>query len=493
MREHAPALIVLIPLSLSLLAPLFARISKELGRIIMILGLAASTYFSFVVLFQVLETGNWHYYFGNWQPPWGIEYVLDTLNSAIALMISFIATVVAVYSKEFLKNDGWLRNGAFNSLYGLVVTGLLGMVVTGDAFNLYVFLEISSLSAYALIAMGGQRGTLAALRYLLIGTVGASFYLLGVGYLYAITGTLNMADMSVRLRPLMDSPAVLLAVVLMFVGMGIKMGLFPLHFWLPDAYTYAFPPAIAFISGTMTKVSAYVLFRFYDYIFIGNSVYVVKALEVAGVLAGIGIIIGSIMAIAQKDFRRMLAYSSVAQIGYIIIGFAIGNVYALIGAMFHIVNHALMKSALFLIAGSMKLKYDEITIDKFKDIFKKMPLTMYCFLILAFSMIGIPPTAGFFSKWYLVMGALEKNLWIYIVVIVISSLLNAVYFFRIVEFAFMKEAVTELKSQLKSKLELPLTMLIPIILLSFLVLALGIFNEELVSTVLFYALPEVVN
>jgi multicomponent Na+:H+ antiporter subunit D len=189
----------------------------------------------------------------------------------------------------------------------------------------------------------------------------------------------------------------------------------------------------------------------------------------------------------------MLAYSSVAQIGYIIIGFAIGNVYALIGAMFHIVNHALMKSALFLIAGSMKLKYDEITIDKFKDIFKKMPLTMYCFLILAFSMIGIPLTAGFFSKWYLVMGALEKNLWIYIVVIVISSLLNAVYFFRIIEFAFMKEAVTELKAKLKSKLELPMTMLIPIILLSFLVLALGIFNEELVSTVLFYALPEVVN
>lgn len=493
MIEHAPALIVIIPLTISLLAPLFAKISKEMARIILVAGLAASTYFSFVVLFQVLETGNWHYYFGNWEPPWGIEYVLDTLNSAIALMISFIATVVAIYSKEFLKHDGWLKNGTFNALYGLVVTGLLGMVVTGDAFNLYVFLEISSLSAYALIAMGGQRGTFAALKYLLIGTIGASFYLLGVGYLYAITGTLNMADMAVRLGPLMDSPVVLFSIVLMFVGMGIKMGLFPLHFWLPDAYTYAFPPAIAFISGTMTKVSAYVLFRFFDYIFIGNSIFVMKALDVAGILAGVGIIVGSVMAIAQKDFRRMLAYSSIAQIGYIVVGFAIGNVYALIGAMFHIANHALMKSALFLIAGSMKLKYNEITIDKFKDIFKKMPLTMYCFLILAFSMVGLPPTAGFFSKWYLVLGALEKDLWIYIVIIVISSILNAVYFFRIIEFAFMKEAATELKSQLKSKLELPLTMLIPIIVLSLLVLFLGIFNEEVVSTVLFYALPEVVN
>lgn len=199
------------------------------------------------------------------------------------------------------------------------------------------------------------------------------------------------------------------------------------------------------------------------------------------------------MAIAQKDFRRMLAYSSVAQIGYIIIGFSIGNVYALIGALFHIANHALMKSSLFLIAGSMNLKYDKITIDVFKDIYKKMPLTMVCFLVSALSMIGIPPTAGFFSKWYLVLGALEKKLWIYIAVIIISSLLNAVYFFRIIEFAFMKEALIELKSKLKSKLELPLTMLLPIILLSGLVLVLGIFNEEIVSAVLQYALPEVMN
>ena len=459
----------------------------------MFVDLLASTMASLTVLFEVLETGSWSYNFGNWEMPWGIEYVLDTLNSAIAVLISFIASMVAIYSREFLKNENWLKNAAFYSLFGLVVTGLLGMVVTGDAFNLYVFLEISSLSAYALIAMGGQRGTVAALRYLLIGTIGASFYLLGIGYLYAITGTLNMMDLSVRLKPLMDSPAVLIAVVMMFVGMGIKMGLFPLHFWLPDAYTYAFPPAIAFISATMTKVSAYVLFRFYDYIFIGSSSFVLKALDFAGMLAAVGIIVGSVMAIAQKDFRRMLAYSSVAQIGYIVIGFAIGNVHALIGAMFHIVNHALMKGSLFLIAGSMKLKYNEVSIDKFRDIFKKLPLTMYCFLILAFSMVGIPPTAGFFSKWYLISGALEEGLWIYIVVIVISSLLNAVYFFRIIEFAFMKEALVELKSQLKSRLELPLTMLVPIIVLSILVLVLGIFNEELVSTVLFYALPEVVN
>lgn len=493
MMEHAPALIVVIPLTMATLSPFIARISREAVRVLMTLALIASTYYAFNVLTTVLETGSWHYYFGNWEPPWGIEYVLDTLNSSIALLITFIATIVSIYSWEFLKNDSWQRNGAFNTLYGLVVSGLLGMVVTGDAFNLYVFLEISSLAAYALIAMGGPRGTLAAIRYLLIGTIGATFYLLGLGYLYAVTGTLNMADMAVRVQPLINTPVVLMSVILMLLGLGIKMGLFPLHFWLPDSYTYAYPPAIAFIAGVMTKVSAYVLFRFYDYIFLGNSYFVVKALDVAGILAAIGIIVGSIMAIAQTDFRRMLAYSSVAQIGYIIVGFSIGNVYALIGAMFHIANHALMKSSLFLIAGSMNLKYNEITIDKFKDIFKKMPITMYCFLISALSMIGIPPTAGFFSKWYLVLGALEKKMWIYIAVIIISSLLNAVYFFRIIEFAFMREAVTELTSRLKSRLELPLTMLLPIIILSGLVLILGIFNEELVSTVLFYALPEVIN
>lgn len=493
MMEHAPVFVVLIPLTMAALSPLIARISRQVVRIVMTLALAASTYFAFNILTTVLKTGPWHYHFGDWEPPWGIEYVLDPLNASLALLVAFIATVVSIYSWEFLKNDNWMRNGAFNTLYGLLASGLLGMVVTGDAFNLYVFLEISSLSAYALIAMGGPRGTFAALRYLLIGTIGATLYLLGLGYIYAITGTLNMADMSARLQPLMDTPVVLLAVVMMLGGLGIKMGLFPLHFWLPDSYTFAYPPAIALIAGVMTKVSAYILFRFYYFIFLSKSFYVVKALEVAGLLAAIGIIVGSIMAIAQKDFRRMLAYSSVAQIGYIIIGFSIGNVYALIGALFHIANHALMKSSLFLIAGSVNLKYEKITIDVFRDIYKKMPLTMICFLISAFSMVGIPPTAGFFSKWYIILGALEKNMWIYIAVIIISSLLNAIYFFRIIEFAFMKEALTELKSKLKSRLELPLTMLLPIIILSSLVLVLGIFNEEVVSTILQYALPEVMN
>ena len=492
MREHAPALIVIVPLTIAMLAPLFARFSSVLARVFVAAGLFYSTWNAVVVLFHVLETGPWLYEFGGWAPPWGIAYVLDTLNSVIAVMITFISAVVVIFSREFLRHDNWLRQGAFYTLYSLLVAGLLGMVTTGDAFNLYVFLEISSLAGYALIAMGGQRGTVAALRYLMIGTIGATFYLLGIGYLYAITGTLNMMDLSVRLQPLMDTPPVMLSIVLIFVGMGIKMGLFPLHFWLPDAYTFAYPAATPFIAATMTKVSAYVMFRFYDYIFVGNSAHVLQALEVAGVLAGIGIIVGSVMAIAQRDFRRMLAYSSVAQIGYIVVGFAIGNVYAIIGAMFHIINHALMKGALFLIAGSVKLKYGQTRIEAYKDLFKKMPLTMYSFLILAFSMIGIPPTAGFFSKWYLVLGALEKQMWFFIVVIVFSSILNAVYFFRIIEFAFIREAKEELVSRLESRFELPLTMLGPILVMSLLVLVLGIFNEELVSSVLFYALPEVV-
>lgn len=487
MRDQLPALLIVIPLTVSLLAPLFAYISRELVKWTTTLGILLSNLAGIGVLLRVIEEGPWHYRFGNWEPPWGIEYVLDNLNISIAILISFISFFVAVYSRGYLAGESWMKTGVFYALYGLVTTGLLGMVITGDVFNLYVFLEVSSLSAYALIAMGGHRGTVAALKYLLIGTIGASFYLLGVGYLYAVTGTLNMADMADKLVPLMHTPPVLLAATMIFVGMGIKMGLFPMHFWLPDSYTYAYSPAIAFISGTMTKVQAYVLFRFFYYIFDANSIYIGELLNVAGVLAGIGIIAGSIMAIAQKDFRRMLAYSSVAQIGYIIVGFAIGNTYALIGAVFHILNHALMKSSLFLIAGGIKYKFDEVKIENFGEMSKKMPVSMYCYLICAFSMVGIPPTAGFFSKWYLVVGAAQEGMWIYIAIIIVSSILNAVYFFRIIEFAYLKKAVVDLKDKFKGRIELPLAMIIPILVLSLSVLMLGIFNDTVVSDVLIEA------
>lgn len=488
MREQLPALIVVVPLLAALASPFIAYFSKTLVRWLSIAAISVALISSIGSLVHALTQGTWHYHFGNWAPPWGIEYVIDPLGGAMAVLISFVSLVVAIYSGPFLKEDTWLKKGIFYSLYTLLTTGLLGMVVTGDVFNFYVFLEISSLTGYALIAAGGHRATVAAFRYLLIGTIGASFYLLGIGYLYAITGSLNMADLVEKLPPLIDSPVVLLAIVMFVVGLGTKMALFPLHGWQPDAYTYSHPAATAFIAGVMAKVPAYAVLRFFFFI-IGSATTPVKAaLEVMGWLAAVGIIAGSIMAIAQKDFRRMLAYSSVAQIGYIVVGFAVGNTLGLIGAILHIINHAIMKSCLFLVAGGVKWRTGEHTIEKYAQLCRKMPLTMGAFLIAALSMVGLPPTAGFFSKWYLVLGALEANMWPYVVIIIISSLLNAIYFFRVIENIYLKKA-SEPSEEVKGSLELPLQMLVPIVVLGLGILVIGIFNEQIVSQVLLYALP----
>lgn len=514
MKQQLPALLIVVPLLCALISPLVAYFSTRLLRGLNLAAIFASFLCAVGALLRVLTEGVWHYRFGAWAPPWGIEYVIDPLSGGMAVLISLLSLLVLFYTGPFLQEDGWLRKGIYYALYTLLTTGLLGMVVTGDVFNLYVFLEISSLAAYALIASGGGKATFAAFRYVLIGTMGASFYLLGVGFLYALTGSLNMADLAERLQPLSDSPVVLLAAIFILVGIGIKMALFPLHGWLPDAYTYAPPAAIPFISGVMTKVMAYVLLRYFFFIF-GVHGFIPAVLEVVGWLAAAGIILASVMALAQSDFRRMLAYSSVAQLGYIALGMAIGNFYGLIGAALHLLNHAVMKSCLFLAAGGVKWKTGEHMIEKYAGMSRQMPLTMGALLLAALSMVGIPPTAGFFSKWYLILGALERNLWIYAVVIILSSLLNALYFFRVLEQVYLRQADTEgqdgqemqqlrldgldkqedrrtpdRQHRLEGRgAELPYAMLIPIVILGGSIVVIGLFNETLVSALLQYMFP----
>ncbi len=501
MKEQLPALLIVVPLVTALLSPLVAYFSTRLLRGLHLTALATSFACAVGTLIHALTEGTWHYRFGDWAPPWGIEYVIDPLSGVMAVLISLISVLVLLYAGPFLAEEGWLKKGIYYALYTLLTTGLLGMVITGDVFNLYVFLEISSLAAYALIASGGYKATVAAFRYVLIGTIGASLYLLGVGYLYAVTGSLNMADLAEKLQPLLaaNSQAVLIAVLLIMVGMGIKMALFPLHGWLPDAYTYTSPAAIPFISGVMTKVMIYVLLRYCFFIFGAMNGVLPAVLEIVGWLAAAGIILASVMAIAQTDFRRMLAYSSVAQIGYIALGMAIGNYYGLIGAVLHILNHAVMKSCLFLVAGGVKWKTGEHAIAKYAEISRRMPVTMGVFLLGALSMIGIPPTAGFFSKWYLILGALDNQQWLYIVVIIVSSLLNAVYFFRVIEQAYLRKAEGEAKPEetlasveiaIKNRgPELPYVMLVPIVVLGAGILLLGVCNNVIVTNILHYALP----
>ena len=504
MKGQLPALIVVLPLTAALVTPLLGRASRRLLWPFVILVLVATHAFSVWSLVSVLARGTVHYHFGGWAPPWGIEYVIDPLAAGMASLISLVSLASAVYSAPYMRYRGWLGPSAFYCLYLLLTSGLLGIVTTGDVFNLYVFLEILSLSTYALVASGGNRGTVAAFRYLMLGTIGASFYLLGVGYLYALTGTLNMADLGARLAPLMHSGVAAVAVGLLVTGLGIKMALFPLYGWLPDAYSYAPVPVAAFIAATGGKVAAYALYRLL-YLVIGNQGPLSPVLDIVGWAAAAGIIAGSIMAIAQKDVMRMLAYSSVSQMGYIALGLSLGNTAGLIGALLHIPAHAFMKSLLFLSAGAVEWRTGRRDIPGFAGVCGRLPLTTGAFAVAALSMVGIPPTLGFFSKWYLAQGCLDSGNTVFLVVILLSSLLNAIYFFRVLERSYLVAGAEQSQPRQGDSdafshevrvgrvrgfgLELPVRMLLPIMILGLSVVVMGIISESLVSHIIRLSLP----
>ena len=488
MTAHAPVLIVVIPLAIAVLVPLVSLRSDQWARSLVLLALLGAMTCAAIALAQTLSTGPWHYHLGGWEPPWGIEYVLDPLSSGMALLISAVAILVAIYAGPHLSGWAASRSGLFSSLFLLLNTGLLGMVVTGDFFNLYVFLEISSLAAYALLASGTIQATVATFRYLIIGTIAATFYLLGVGYLYALTGTLNMADVAARLPAVADSSPFIVAVIFIAVGLSIKAALFPMHGWLPDAYAYAPPTVIGFISAVMAKVSVYALFRVL-YFILRPAEIVEQTLTVLSWAAAIAILAGSLLAVAQRDIRRMLAYSSVGQMGYIMLGFALGTRAALIGALLHMLNHAIMKGCLFLAAGGVQWRTGSCNLDDFAGISRHMPLTMAAVVVAAISMIGLPPTAGFFSKWYLVTGAIQVHAWVFVAVLIGSSLLSAVYFFRVIEWAYLRAPECSATSAIRHQ-DLPVQMLMPILLLATSVLLLGLFNQTVISHVIQYALPQ---
>ncbi len=441
-----PALIPVTFLLFAILIPLIGLWKRKLSYFLAVIGTAIATALSVTGFYNLITGGEQiRYFFGGWQPPVGIEFVYDGLSAFIVLVINAVAFFVLIHSHQIGKYEFPGKRTAYYSVAMLLMLGFNGMVLTGDLFNLYVFLEISSLSSYALIAIGEKRAPYSAFRYLIIGTVGGSLYLLGVGFLYTVTGTLNIIDMSAMLPQVIGNSAVLSALILMVVGIGIKAALFPLHGWLPDSYTFASSTSSALIAPIGTKVAAYVLLRVILFLF---GVEIVDSdlpiTDIIGILAGIGILYGSMMAIAQSELKKMLAYSSVSQIGYVIMGISLANPFGFIGAVLHILNHALMKACLFLVSGNLRLKEGHTDITKFDDSYrKKYPWTMAAFTTAALSMVGLPPLAGFFSKWYLALGTINNSNWILLGVILLSSLLNAVYFFRIIEKIYLKSPEAE--------------------------------------------------
>ena len=479
--NHLP---VLIPAPLFLAAfliPLVGVLHKGLVPVVALAGSGSAAIAAVLGLSAVLADGTLRYRLGGWPPPVGIEYVLDPLSAFMAVVVTVTGFISLVYFRAAAQHEIPDQFVIAHAVALLLLAGLCGMVVTGDLFNLFVFLEIASLCAYALVAIGDKQAPVAAVRYLILGSMGGSFYVLGVGFLYFATGSLNMADLADRLTPIYHSRAVIAAALLIAVAMALKMALFPLHLWLPDAYTYAPSAAAGLIPPIMTKVAAYVLIRVFLGVFRPTfAIDYLPLFPVISWLAAAGIIFGSVMAVAQQDLRRMLAYSSVSQIAYVGLGLAMAHPLALVGALLHVLNHAFMKACLFFVAGSVRYRTGSVAISGLTGLGKKMPWTFAAFTTAALSMIGIPPAAGFFSKWYLLLGALEVgNPW-FVAVILLSSLLNAAYFFRILEKLYVNPG----GEHEARRAEAPAGMLVPTLVLAAGILILGLLNSVIVTRVL---------
>ncbi|MFQ5545191.1 MAG: monovalent cation/H+ antiporter subunit D family protein, partial [Acidiferrobacterales bacterium] len=410
MEQHLPALQVVVPL---LGAPLCVLFNN--ARVAWALSLAASwaaLIIAALLLQQVLESGTLSYEIGGWAAPWGIEYRIDPVNAFVLLIVSAIGAVMLPFAARSVASEipeQWIA--LFYTAYLLCLAGLLGVTATGDVFNLFVFLEISSLSSYVLISLGRDRRALtAAFQYLIMGTIGATFILIGVGLLYMMTGTLNMADLAQRLPAVADTRTVRAALAFLTVGISLKLALFPLHLWLPNAYAYAPSFVTAFIAATATKVAVYMLLRFLFTVFGATlsfeAVLLPKFLLALGLVA---VLSGSAVAIFENNLKRMLAYSSVGQIGYMILGISFASVTGLTAGILHLFNHALMKGALFLALGCVVYQLGSARLSDIAGLGRRMPWTFAAIVAGGLSIIGIPLTVGFISKWYLVLAALEDG------------------------------------------------------------------------------------
>jgi len=484
MSSAALPVLPLLPLLVgSVLALLAALWRAEAARIVAVVATGSSLVISLVGLVRVTAEGTLRHELGGWPPPIGIEYVLDPLSAFMASIIGLVGLLIAVYPPTTAFDCEPVRGRPLHALVLLLLTGLMGVVLSGDLFHLFVFIEIYALATYPLVSLGGTKGVFAALRYLLLGTIGSGLYLLGVGFLYFTTGTLTMADVAAALPSISESPAVLGALALIVLGLALKMALFPLHVWLPDAHSAAPPGVAALLAAVQVKVGAYALIRIIFDVFGpsyagGDGLPVMTALVWFGAA---GIVFGSVMAIRQPDIKRLLAYSTVAQLGYIGVGIGLASPLALVAALLHVLNHALMKSGLFLTVGGVLDRTGLKTIARYSGLGRRMPLTMTGFALLALSMVGIPPLAGFWSKWYLVVASLEAGQWPLAVVVGGSSLLTAYYFLRLFERIFVLAPTEQVVAD---AVEPRAAIVVPVLVLAGLVVVVGLLQGLLVAELL---------
>lgn len=363
-----------------------------------------------------------------------ISLRLDVLSFCLAVLASFIWFLCTIYSIDYMAKEH--ACGRYYPVLIFTLGSCQGIFFAGDLFSLFVFFELMSIIAYILVIHEETEEALkAGYKYLVMTIIGGLALFFGIIIIFELGGTVSLS-----IAPIVGESSLLalLAFICFLIGFGMKAGMFPLHVWLPDAHPVAPSPASALLSGVMLKTGAYGLFRIFFYVFSPEMLQAAGWVTILAVLAVITILLGSAVALTQIDIKRRLAYSSIGQLGYILLGLSILNNNAITGAVFHIFSHGFMKSVLFLVAGALIWKTGKRRIDELKGIGRQMPITMACFSIAALAMIGIPPLNGFLSKWTLALGALDANMPFYVLVLLISSLLNALYYLPIIIPAFFE-------------------------------------------------------
>ena len=482
--SNLPALLFLVPFLAALVAAGLGWLIPGAARWVACTALAVTAALSVVAVPRVLAAGGLRTELGGWPPPIGIEVLLDPLSAFMAVMVGLVALVIVVGSQAQVRVELARQETVYYATVLLLISGLMGIVITADLFNLFVQIELVSLCAYALVAAGGRGAPSAGLNYLIIGSFGASIYLIGTGFIYAATGTLNMADVAARIGTA-EPQLVLVGGLLMVAGLGIKMALFPLHLWMPNAYARGPSVSATLMAPLVTKVSAYALLRVMFWVFgrdgLDEERWLLDVIALGGAAA---VVAGGFMALVQTDFRRLLAYSSVGQMGIVAMGIGLANRDGLTGAALHIANDALMKAVLFLAAGTALLRFGVRRVDDLNRLRGRAPWTTAAVAVATASLVGIPPLAGFFGKWYVLSATLAAGRWWLAAALVIGSLASVGYAIRILErLLFAAPAGRE------EKHEGDTPVLVAGAILAALIIGVGVFNARLVETLILPGLP----
>jgi multicomponent Na+:H+ antiporter subunit D len=481
--NHIPIVLIISLFSHAFLTPLL----KKKFRSLYIFSLALYSLLLFLTgktFFYVESMGPIRYWIGGWIPPIGIELYADKLSVFMATLFLSCALLILVSFESFKYEIGEEKAAYYFMLVSILIGAMLGIIFTRDLFNLYVFVEITTIAACGIISIKNEKKAVeAALKYFILSSIASTSILLGLILIYNIGGYLHYDTLkSVLLESKDVFPKIISgSLVLIISGFSLKSALFPLHIWLPDAHSAAPTTSSALLSGLVIKVYVFAIIRLLNDVFGLMYTYTSILLEVLLALGNVGVFSGAVLAGFQNDIKRRLAYSSVSQMGYVFLGLGFNNQYGFEGALLQVLNHALAKSGLFLAAGWMVKFTGTRDIKGLEKISDKLPLTALCFSVCAMSLVGMPFTLGFLSKWHLAMAAIESGRPLQLIFIILSALLTLSYYFPIIVKAFTGDKSFERKLEFE---KIKGGSLISILIFTFVIMFLGIYPKFLLKYLL---------